>query len=247
MNELLRVQKIIAQSGFCSRRQAEQYIEEGKVKINGIIAKKGDKASINDTISINNVQISTNTEKLVYYVLNKPRKTLSTLKDEFGRATVVQLVPQNPRVVPVGRLDYDTTGTLLLTNDLELVNKLTHPRYEISRIYRVRIDEPLKLKEFNLLNKGIEVNGKMSYQVVDQVENKSYLVELHVGSYHHVKKLFEAVGRKVLNLKRVSFANINVEKMPEGTYRNLTIKEVKDLKNLVRMQEEKLQKTSKNE
>lgn len=237
-----RIQKLIAQSGKYSRREAEKLIENGKVKVNGKIAQLGDKATINDAIYINNKKIDLANNKLVYYVLNKPKKTITSLKDQFNRQTVVDLMPTDYRVVPVGRLDYNTTGTLILTNDLEIVNKLTHPKYEIPRTYRARIDEPLTLKQFNQLNSGIMVNGKISNQIVDQIENKSYLVTLNVGSYHHVKKLFEALGRKVLNLKRVSYANINVEKMPEGTYRDLTFKELKDLKNIIRLQEEKLSK-----
>lgn len=237
-----RIQKLIAQSGKYSRREAEKLIENGKVKVNGNIAQLGDKATINDAIYINNKKIDLSNNKLVYYVLNKPKKTITSLKDQFNRQTVVDLVPNDYRVVPVGRLDYNTTGTLILTNDLEIVNKLTHPKYEIPRTYRARIDEPLTLKQFNQLNSGIIVNGKISNQIVDQIENKSYLVTLNVGSYHHVKKLFEALGRKVINLKRVSYANINVEKMPEGTYRDLTFKELKDLKNIIRLQEEKLSK-----
>ncbi|BAW18258.1 pseudouridine synthase [Mycoplasmopsis bovigenitalium] len=237
-----RIQKLIAQSGKYSRREAEKLIENGKVKVNGKIAQLGDKATINDAIYINNKKIDLANNKLVYYVLNKPKKTITSLKDQFNRQTVVDLVPNDYRVVPVGRLDYNTTGTLILTNDLEIVNKLTHPKYEIPRTYRARIDEPLTLKQFNQLNSGIIVNGKISNQIVDQIENKSYLVTLNVGSYHHVKKLFEALGRKVINLKRVSYANINVEKMPEGTYRDLTFKELKDLKNIIRLQEEKLSK-----
>ncbi|WP_040539553.1 pseudouridine synthase, partial [Mycoplasmopsis bovigenitalium] len=235
-----RIQKLIAQSGKYSRREAEKLIENGKVKVNGKIAQLGDKATLNDAIYINNKKIDLANNKLVYYVLNKPKKTITSLKDQFNRQTVVDLVPNDYRVVPVGRLDYNTTGTLILTNDLEIVNKLTHPKYEIPRTYRARIDEPLTLKQFNQLNSGIVVNGKISNQIVDQIENKSYLVTLNVGSYHHVKKLFEALGRKVINLKRVSYANINVEKMPEGTYRDLTLKELKDLKNIIRLQEEKL-------
>ncbi|VEU60539.1 ribosomal large subunit pseudouridine synthaseB [Mycoplasmopsis bovigenitalium] len=237
-----RIQKLIAQSGKYSRREAEKLIENGKVRVNGKVAQLGDKATINDAIYVNNKKIDLVNNKLVYYVLNKPKKTITSLKDQFNRQTVVDLVPNDYRVVPVGRLDYNTTGTLILTNDLEIVNKLTHPKYEIPRTYRARIDEPLTLKQFNQLNSGIVVNGKISNQIVDQIENKSYLVTLNVGSYHHVKKLFEALGRKVINLKRVSYANINVETMPEGTYRDLTFKELKDLKNIIRLQEEKLSK-----
>ncbi|QSF13711.1 pseudouridine synthase [Mycoplasma sp. Mirounga ES2805-ORL] len=232
--ELARLQKIIAASGFCSRRRAEELIKDKRVTVNGNIASLGDKASVDDEIKVNNKLIVIKKNNFEYFILNKPRKTISSSNDEHNRQTVVDLINTKSRIVPVGRLDYNTTGVLLLTDDLEIVNKLTHPKYEIERVYRVRIDTPLTLKEFNELNSGVGVNGKMSYQVVDQVEEKSYTVKLHVGSYHHVKKLFEHFDRKVLNLKRISFANLKVDKIAEGTYRKLTLKELKDLKAIIR-------------
>ncbi|WP_029608460.1 pseudouridine synthase [Mycoplasma simbae] len=240
MDQAIRIQKLLSQQGVCSRREAEELIVKGKVKVNNQLASLGQKVTRDDAVSVNGKLVQWNDVKFVYYVLNKPVKTVSTVKDQFKRQTVVDLVPNDYKVVPVGRLDYNTTGTLILTNDMVLVNKLTHPKYEIPRTYRARIDSPLTLNEFKKLNAGVEVNGKISKQIVDQVENKSYLVTLHVGSYHHVKKLFEAIGHKVINLKRVSFANINVEKMPTGTYRSLTFKELKDLNNLIKEQEKKL-------
>ncbi|MBZ4203896.1 pseudouridine synthase [Mycoplasma tauri] len=243
MKNLIRVQKIIAQSGIASRRAAEQLIIDEKVLINGKKALLGDKASFDDEIKVNNKIIHvSNSKNFIYILLNKPKNTITTVKDPNGRKTVIDLIETKERIVPVGRLDRDTTGALLLTTDYELVNKLTHPRYEIQRTYRVRIDEPLSLRKFKELNSGVIVNGKMSYQIVDQVETKSYLVTLHVGSYHHVKKLFESIGHKVINLKRVSFANLNVEKMQEGSYRALSFKELKDLKSLIKMQELKWEK-----
>ncbi|KUH47374.1 pseudouridine synthase [Mycoplasmopsis meleagridis] len=238
--KLIRLQKIIANSGFCSRREAEKYIFNSKVKVNNKIAKIGQLASYDDKIEINNQLISFNNFKLVYFLLNKPKKTISSAKDPQKRTTVVDLIKTDQRIVPVGRLDYNTTGALLLTNDLNLVNKLTHPKYQIIRVYRARINIPLTLKEFKEINRGIIVNGKISHQIVDQVADKSYLIQLHVGSYHHIKELFKYFNREVINLKRISYANLTVEKMPEGSYRSLKIKEIKDLKRLIREQENKL-------
>ncbi|AIA29691.1 pseudouridine synthase [Mycoplasmopsis californica] len=243
MEKLIRVQKIISNSGFASRREVEKMIADGEVTINGRIAILGDKAKNTDAITVKGKLLSLEQSQKVYYVLNKPPKTVSTSKDQFNRRTVVDLVPNTYRVVPVGRLDYNTTGAILLTNDYELVNNLIHPKYQIKRVYRARLDNPLTLKEFQQLNSGVIVNGKISHQIVDQVENKSYMVTLHVGTYHHVKKLFEAVGRKVVNLKRISYANIDVAKMPEGYWRPLTLKELKDLKAIVR---EQIQKYNEN-
>ncbi|CAL58774.1 Ribosomal large subunit pseudouridine synthase B [Mycoplasmopsis agalactiae] len=241
MPELVRVQKLIAQSGLMSRRDAEKMISKGLVFVNGIKSSIGDKASMNDEIKVNGKIINlTKNTVFKYYLLNKPKNTITTSKDPKGRHTVIDLINTSERIVPVGRLDRNTTGVLLLTTDYELVNKLTHPKYEIERVYRARIDSPLTLKEFRELNAGIEIDGKMSYQIVDQVDTKSYLISLHVGSYHHVKKLFEKIGHSVLTLKRVSYANLTVDKLPEGMYRELTIKEVKNLKLLVEQQEKKL-------
>ncbi|WP_338822977.1 pseudouridine synthase [Mycoplasmopsis felifaucium] len=240
MAELIRIQKLLAQAGIASRRSVETMIEKGLVKINNNIAKLGDKATINDEIKINNKIINLDKPNFVYYLLNKPKKTISTAKDPLKRTTVVDLIDTDQRIVPVGRLDYNTTGVLLLTNDLELVNKLTHPKYQIKRTYRVRINEPLTLPEFKQINKGVIVNGKMSHQIVDQVDTKSYLVTLHVGSYHHVKELFKALNKEVLTLKRISYANLTSEKLPEGAYRPLTLKELKDLKLIIKNNEENL-------
>ncbi|WP_029513252.1 pseudouridine synthase [Mycoplasmopsis primatum] len=234
MSELVRVQKLIAQSGFASRREAEKLIEQGKVFVNSKIVHLGDKATIDDEIKIGeNVLNLTKNTNFKYFLLNKPKNTISTVKDPAGRKTVVDLINTDERIVPVGRLDRDTTGALLLTTDYALVNKLTHPKYEVERVYRARIDSPLTLKEFNQMNSGIELDGKISHQVVDQVDTKSYIISLHVGSYHHIKRLFESLGHVVISLKRISFANLTVEKMPEGTYRELSTKEVKKLKLLV--------------
>ncbi|WP_406616986.1 pseudouridine synthase [Mycoplasmopsis adleri] len=244
MNEKIRLQKLISMVGFCSRRRAEELISQGRVLLNKNVAKLGDKADQNDEIKIDGKLINLTKPNFLYYLLNKPKQTISTVKDPLKRTTVVDLIDTNEKIVPVGRLDYNTTGVLLLTNDNELVNKLTHPKYEIERTYRVRIDEPLTLKEFKEINKPVLVNGKYSNQIVDQVDTKSYLVTLHVGSYHHVKELFKVFNRKVLGLKRISYANLTVEKLPEGAYRELTLKELKDLKTIIAKNEAKIKQNN---
>ncbi|WP_036430490.1 pseudouridine synthase [Mycoplasmopsis felis] len=238
-----RLQKILSQAGVCSRREAENLIKENKVKVNGMIAKLGDKASFQDEILVNNIPIKE--EEKVYYVLNKPKKTISTLKDNFNRTSVVDLMDVPYKIFPVGRLDYDTTGVLIMTNDGELTNKLLHPKYQIPRVYRARLNEQLNKIELKKLNGIVKVNGVKSVQNVlpiNEESPKSYFVILTQGTYHHVKELFKTVNKIVISLKRIEYAGITVDKMPLGTYRKLTIKEVKDLKNLVRIQEERLNK-----
>lgn len=232
-----RIQKIISQSGFCSRRNAEKLIEQKRVKVNNVLATIGQLASFDDEIKIDNKAINSK-EEFVYFLINKPQKTICTLNDPLGRTKVTDLIDTNKRIFPVGRLDYDTTGALILTNDGDLSYKLTHPKFEIIRKYRARLNESLQKNEINILNQPVMINGSISKQVVEQVDKKTYVVTLHIGTYHHIKELFKTVGKKVISLKRIEFAGINVEKMMLGQYRKLTFKELKSLKNLVQKNSE---------
>ncbi|MEA4134389.1 pseudouridine synthase [Mycoplasma sp. 2704] len=224
-----RLQKILSKAGVASRREAEQMILDGRISVNGYIAKLGDKASFNDEILVDGSPINGEEQK-VYFVLNKPPKTVCTLKDNFNRAKVTDLIDTPYKIFPVGRLDYDTTGVLILTNDGDLANKLMHPSYEVVRVYRARLNEPLDKKELAKLNKPVIINKKFSNQQVIHIESKSYFVVLTQGTYHHVKELFKLVDKEVINLKRVEYGGITVENIPVGKYRPLTIKEVKTLK-----------------
>ncbi|VEU75984.1 pseudouridine synthase [Mycoplasmopsis columboralis] len=237
-----RLQKLLSQAGVASRREAEAIIKAGKVTVNGKVAQLGDKASFKDKILVNNKPIEP--EEHVYFVLNKPEKTVCTLKDNFGRKIVTDLIDTPHKIFPVGRLDYDTTGVLILTNDGELANKLMHPSYEIVRVYRARLDQPLTKNELKRLNQPLMINNVESKQQVIQAGPKSYFVVLHVGTYHHVKKIFETVNRLVINLKRVEYAGITVEKIPVGEYRRLNFKEIKMLKNLVKWKEQQNEKNT---
>ena len=228
-----RVQKIIAQSGLCSRRRAEIFIKQGKVTINNQKASLGDKASFQDEVKVNNVPINSKEEK-VYYLINKPPKTICTLKDPENRTLVTDLIKESRRIFPIGRLDYNTTGTLLLTNDGELSERLTHPKYEIVRIYRARLNEPLSLKELLFLNSNkVLIKNRQSIQKVVQVATKSYSIELKVGSYHHVKELFELVNKKVISLTRIAFGQIShVGSLSLGKFRKLKKQEIVHLKEI---------------
>ncbi|UUD36613.1 rRNA pseudouridine synthase [Mycoplasmopsis citelli] len=237
---LQRIQKLLSQAGIASRREAESFIKAGRVTINGKVAQLGDKATFKDEILVDKKPIAP--EEHVYFVLNKPPKTVCTLKDNFNRTIVTDLIDTPYKIFPVGRLDYDTTGVLLLTNDGDLSNKLTHPSFEILRVYRARLNEPLSKEEFKRLNRPLMINKTLSKQQIIQADTKSYFVILHVGTYHHVKKIFESVNKLVINLKRVEYAGITVEKLPVGHYRKLTLKEIKNLKNLVRIKGEQNEK-----
>ena len=231
----IRINKYLSIAGIASRREAEELIKKNKIKVNGKNATLGQKISLDDIVEIDGKKIYSIPKKK-YYLLNKPKKTICTLKDRFNRTLVTSLIDDNNYLFPVGRLDYDTTGVLIITNDGELANRLTHPSNQIKRIYRVRINESLSNKELLYLNSNnIYINNKKSNHIIEQVNKKSCLVTLTQGSYHHVKKIFELVNKKVLDLKRVEFAGLTCEKIPIGSYRELKKYEIKTLKNLVNL------------
>lgn len=234
-----RLQKVIANSGFCSRRKAEEYINQGKVKVNDqIITELGTKVSKEDRIEINGTLLPLKEEK-EYYLLYKPEKTISSVKDEKGRKTVIDLIPSKGRIYPVGRLDYDTTGVLLLTNDGELTNILTHPKNKIEKLYRAKVTGVVTREEVMKIKKGIEIEGRKTiptYVKVKKVNQETQTTIIYLGinegRNHIVKKIMAALGHKVVELKRERVAFLTLEGLKKGDYRPLTIKEVKKLYSL---------------
>ncbi len=230
-----RLQKIIANSGYCSRRKAEELILNGKVKVNGeTINTLGSKASYADTIIINGVTLKL--EPKEYVLLYKPRGVVSSVHDDKGRKTVVDIVESENRLYPVGRLDYDTSGLLLLTNDGELTNLLIHPSHEVEKVYLVKIDDIVNPSLVKSLSNGVVIDGKKTGKARVKIKKidkkkKSSLIELTIyeGRNHQVKKMFEAIGYKVSKLKREKFAGFTLEGLKSGEYRHLNIKEVKTL------------------
>ena len=228
--KLIRINKYLSEIGFCSRRNAEELINQKKVTINGELAKLGQKISDKDVILVNGKTIKRNYEKK-YYLLNKPKNTICSLKDNFKRKTIFELINDRDYLFSVGRLDYDTTGVIIITNDGELTNKLTHPSYQIERIYHVTIDQQLSKEDLLFLNNNkLLINNKSSKQKIEHIKNNEYFVYLWEGSYHHVKKIFEHLMRNVLALDRVSFAGIKYDNLKQGSYRLLTKKEIENLK-----------------
>lgn len=230
-----RLQKIIANSGYCSRRKAEEYISEGKVKVNGQIIKElGYKAPENASIEVNNKIIKN--EKKEYYLLYKPENTISSAKDDCGRKTVVDLISTESRIYPVGRLDYNTTGILILTNDGELTNILMHPSYNIEKTYVAKVEGILTGEEFNQLKRGITIEGRkvIPKRVKLRLKNtnkKFSKIEITIteGRNHIIKKIFEQMQHPVLELKRESIAFLNLQGLKKGQARKLTLKEIKKL------------------
>ena len=233
-----RLQKIIASSGYCSRRKAEELISKGKVKVNGdVITQMGYKANFNDYIEVEGNPIN-KVEDKVYYILNKPRGIVTTSSDDKGRKTVIDLIKTDKRIYPVGRLDYDTTGLLILTNDGELTNFLTHPKNNIEKVYVAKVRGLITKEDISRLCSGVIIDGKKTSRAkakmlkIDKKTNSS-IVELiiHEGKNHQVKNMFKAIGYEVLKLKRESVAFLTLDGLKSGEYRQLTIKEVKMLYN----------------
>ena len=230
-----RLQKVIAEAGFASRRKAEELILQGKVFVNGEkVTTLGVKVSGNDIIDINGKPLKR--EEKEYYLLNKPRGVVTTTSDEKDRKTVVDLIETTKRIYPVGRLDYDTTGALLLTNDGTLTNLLTHPSSEVEKIYVAKIEGLVDVKRLKPLATGVVIDGKKTSKAkfkvkrLDKKNNASYVeLILHEGRYHQVKKMFEALGYKVEKLKREKYAFLTTNGLASGEYRQLNIKEVKQL------------------
>ena len=233
-----RLQKVIANSGYCSRRKAEELIINGKVKVNNIIVKElGVKVYSDDIITVEGKSLVK--EKKEYILLYKPRGVVTTTSDEKNRKTVLDLIETNNRLYPVGRLDYDTTGILLLTNDGELTNILIHPKSEVEKVYISKIEGLLTGDDIKRLEKGVIIDNKktapckVKVKKVDR-KNETMLVQLtiHEGKNHQVKKMFEVVGKKVIKLKREKFAFLDLSGLKPGEYRYLSIKEIKKLYSL---------------
>lgn len=235
-----RLQKIIANSGFCSRRKAEELIQKGLVTVNGkTITDLGTKASLGDAITVNGKTIKQEIKE--YILLYKPRGIITSTTDEKGRKTVTDLIETENRLYPVGRLDYDTSGLLILTNDGELTNKLIHPKNEIQKQYIVKIDEAVNPKLIKKMLTGvISENEKLKADRVkikklDKKNNKTIIeIVIHEGKYHQVKRMFEAIGYQVSSLKREKFAFLDLKGLKSGEYRHLTLKEVKTLYSLTK-------------
>jgi len=233
-----RLQKVIANKGYCSRRKAEELIKNGQVKVNGEVVKEmGFKVSGNDVIEVAG-QVLKDTDK-VYYLLNKPRGVVTTTSDDKKRQTVVDLINTDKRIYPVGRLDYDTTGALLLTNDGELANLLMHPKNEITKTYIAKIKGIIKSEEIKKMLAGVVIDNtltipsRVKLKRIDYKTNTS-IVELviHEGKNHQVKRMFEAIGYEVLKLKREKYAFLTLDGLKSGESRMLTTKEIKTLYSL---------------
>ena len=230
-----RLQKVIANYGYCSRRKAEELIKQGKVIVdNKIITTLGYKVDSSSSIIVDGVLLEK--ENKVYFLLNKPRGIISSASDDKKRTTVVDLIDTNLRIYPVGRLDYDTTGIILLTNDGDFSNMLTSPSNEIEKTYVAKVKGLILSSEIKKLKSGVIIDNYKTSPCKVKIKNynkktDTSMVEItiHEGKNHQVKKMFESINHEVLKLKREKIAFLNLSGVPSGSYRNLTPKEVKQL------------------
>lgn len=228
--------KYIAHAGICGRREAAEMVKKGLVKVNGkVITEPGHKVLPTDDINVNNKKTFL-AKNLVYILLNKPKDYITTTDDPQNRKTVLDIIGKatTERVYPVGRLDRNTSGVLLLTNDGELAQKLTHPSNEIKKVYHVTLDKPLVQKDFDKILSGVKLeDGPASVDVLAyaDIKDKTQVgVEIHSGRNRIVRRIFEALGYDVKNLDRVIFAGLTKKNIERGKFRFLSEKEVRDLK-----------------
>ena len=235
-----RLQKVMANAGVASRRASEKLILAGKVMVNGqIVTELGTKVTGADVILVNGQAIDQ--EKKAYYLFYKPRGVISAVSDDKGRKVVTDYFEEIPeRLYPVGRLDYDTSGLLLMTNDGQLANALMHPRFKVDKVYVAKVKGLVQTEDLKRLRQGLVVDGKKTAKakakLLKQDKAKEIsLVQLtiHEGRYHQVKKMFEALGYRVSKLKRERYAFLDLSGLTSGDYRKLTAAEVKELKQLV--------------
>jgi len=233
----IRLNKFISNSGICSRREADTYIKAGNATVNGkVITEMGYKVKLDDEVRFDGSLISPESKR--YILLNKPKNFITTMDDERGRKTVMDLVGNatKERIYPVGRLDRNTTGLLLFTNDGEMAKKLTHPKHNVRKLYHASLDKKLTLKDLQKIGENFVLEGKMVFvDNISYVENQSKTevgIEIHSGRNRIVRKIFEHFGYKVLKLDRVIFAELTKKNLSRSHWRHLTQQEINNLKML---------------
>jgi 23S rRNA pseudouridine2605 synthase len=233
-----RLQKVIAHAGIASRRKAETMITEGRVKVNGKVVKElGTQVGNQDMVEVDNVPIYQ--EEAVYFVFYKPKGVITSVSDDKGRKVVTDYFSHiKERIYPVGRLDWDTSGILILTNDGDFANKLTHPKHEVDKVYVAKVKGIANKENLRPLTHGVKIDGKKTaparYEIisVDPVTSTSIVqITIHEGRNHQVKKMFQAVGLPVQKLKREQYGNLDLRGLRPGDYRSLSKKEVSSLLN----------------
>lgn len=230
----VRLQKFMAECGVASRRKSEELIEMGKVKINGHVAQIGDKVNPKrDIVTVRGKKIN-KADRMYYFMLNKPRGYVTTVSDELGRKTVMDLVDCKARIYPVGRLDKDSEGLLILTNDGSFANALTHPKHNYAKVYRVTVRPSVNDEILDKLRSGIEIDSRMTapcdVNIITEEDGRVVLeFILREGRNRQIRKMCEAVNLEVARLKRISIGPVKLGMLQTGKYRELTDNEVKKL------------------
>jgi 23S rRNA pseudouridine2605 synthase len=233
---VIRLQKYLADAGVASRRKCEELISQGRVEVDGkVVTEPGSKVEGTEEIKVDGKLIGPGHKK-VYILMNKPVGYISSAKDQFSRKTVVDLADTvKERIYPVGRLDYDTSGLIILTNDGEFANLLMHPRHEVRKVYRAVIRGMMSEQDIERLEKGVDIGGYVTAPAKVSViraskDNSTVDIEIHEGKNRQVRKMFEAVGHPVRNLKRTAIGTLTLSELEEGQWRHLSKNEVEMLK-----------------
>ncbi|MBQ8685121.1 MAG: rRNA pseudouridine synthase [Clostridia bacterium] len=234
----MRINKFLAEKGVASRRHADEMIAAGRVQINGVVATLGASVEETDEVFLDGQPIAQGEKKEEFYIMNKPKGVICSVSDDRGRKTVMQLLPETVgRVFPVGRLDYETEGLLILTNDGDTAYRLTHPSNEIPKTYMARIEGTMTEKDLNRIRSGVELDGVMTKKCKAHIveTNKAY-TKVHItiteGRNRQVRRMFEAIGRNVEFLKRISIGKLKLTGLDRGQVRALTEEEILYLKGL---------------
>ena len=234
----MRLNKYIAQSGVASRRKADELTLAGKVKINGVVMDQpGYDVQEGDVVTVNGQDIRPE-KKMVYIVLNKPKGFVTTAKDDQDRPTVMDLVTDiEERIFPIGRLDYNTTGMLLMTNDGDLAYRLTHPKHHVYKTYRARVNGILSMDKAERLRRGVDIGGfvtsKSKVEILKHGDHSTIVeIQIYEGKNRQVRKMFASVGNKVIDLERIAIGDLHLGHLKSGHWRKLTQREIEYLQKL---------------
>jgi 23S rRNA pseudouridine2605 synthase len=235
--EKVRLNKYLASMGIGSRREIDKMVDQKKIKVNGKFPEPGIKVNIKDKIEVEGKLIGNTKEKKVYYMLNKPKKVISAVKDDRGRRTVIDFIKTKERIYPVGRLDYDTEGLIILTNDGDLYNKVIHPKGEVYKKYLVQAAGLIKKIKLGQLKAGIKLEDGLTLPakvrfLKEEGSTTWVTVAIREGRNRQIRRMFDAIGHRVINLTRVKIGTISMGDLEVGKYRVLTKEEIKYLKNV---------------
>lgn len=224
--EEIRINKYISICGICSRRKAEEYIKEGLIKINGkTVTNLSTIVKSADIVEYKGERIYLKQDKK-YYILNKPKGYVTTAKEQFGRKSVLDLVACGERIYPVGRLDMYSEGLLILTNDGDFTNKITHPTKHIAKTYEVYLDKELREIDMLKLEKGVDIGGYITAPANVIKQKSLVLITIYEGKNRQIRRMFESIGYIVLNLKRISIGKLEMDGLPTGKYKELSKEEI---------------------